>query len=87
MKKVSNGGKSVRFETKGKSPQKVGAVVKYGEMVLITRCTGYQRGPQITMNEIKVRQSARLRDRKRKVNMTTELTCVTNVGGCRPFIT
>jgi hypothetical protein len=39
--KVSIGGKRIRFEAERKGPQEVGAVIKDGEIVLITRNTGY----------------------------------------------
>jgi hypothetical protein len=79
--KISDGGKCVGFEEERKGPQEVGAVIKDGKIVLITR------NPQITVDEIKVTQSTRLGNGKRKTNMTTKLTCVTDVGGSRAFIT
>jgi hypothetical protein len=85
--KISNSGKCVGFEAERKGPQEVGAVIKDGEIVLITRNTGYWRSPQITVDEIKVTQSTRLGNGKRKTDMTTKLTCVTDVGGSRAFIT
>jgi hypothetical protein len=43
--KISNSGKCVGFEAERECPQEVGAVVKDGEVVFVTRNTGYWRSP------------------------------------------
>jgi hypothetical protein len=43
-------GKSVRFDPQGKSPYKMGVIIKNNHIIVITQDTNNWRGPQITMD-------------------------------------
>ena len=50
---------SVRFEAQRKSPQVVSAIIKYDQIVFVTRDTDNWRCPQVTMNKIKLARRTR----------------------------
>jgi hypothetical protein len=58
-KEISKCAKRVRFESKRESPQIMCVIIKYNQVILISRNTGDRRCPQITMYKIEPTQSSR----------------------------
>jgi hypothetical protein len=56
---VSKRAESVRFKSQRKRPQVVSAIIKYNQIIFITRNTDHWRGPQVTMNKIKLARHMR----------------------------
>ena len=61
---------SVRFESQRKSLQVVSAIIKYDQIVFVTRNTDNWRCPQVTMNKIKLARRTRGGRMKGQTNMT-----------------
>ena len=75
--KMRKGGEGVGFQTKGERPQVVRAIIKDSEVIFKTRHTRNRGGPEVTVYEVEVAGSARMRGRKREAHMTTQLTGMT----------
>jgi hypothetical protein len=56
---VNEGGECVRLQVKGKSPKEMGKIIQNHQLVFISKKTGYRRGPEITMNQVKSLLSSR----------------------------
>jgi len=56
---VSKRAESVRFKSQRKSPQVVSAIIKYNQIIFVTGNTDNWRGPQVTMNKIKLARRTR----------------------------
>jgi len=61
---------SVRFESQRKCSQVMSAVIKYNQVIFITRNTDNRGGPQITVNKIKLARRTRGGRIKGQSNMT-----------------
>jgi hypothetical protein len=66
---VCEGGECVGFQSKRKSPKKMGKIIQDHQIVFITRKTEYRRGPEITMNQVKSLLSPRRRSGEREASM------------------
>jgi hypothetical protein len=69
-KEVCESGESVRLQSQGKSPNKMGIIVQNHQIVFVSRKTDYRGGPKITMNQVKSLLSPRRRSRKRETSMS-----------------
>ena len=67
---VSKRAESVKFEAQRKSPQVMSAIIKYNQIIFITGNTDNRRGPQVTMNEIKLARRTRGGHMKGQTSMT-----------------
>jgi hypothetical protein len=68
---VKEGGEGVGLGTQRESPRVVREIIDHDQVVLVARHAKNRRSPQITMDKIK--DVRRMRRRKRKANMVTQL--------------
>jgi hypothetical protein len=66
---VSERAESVRFKLQRKSPQVLSAIIKYNQIIFVTGNINNWRGPQVTMNKIKLSRSTRGGHMKGQMNM------------------
>jgi hypothetical protein len=81
---VKKGGEGVRLGTQREGSGVVREIINDHQIILITRNDEYRRSPHITVDKIKSMHSMRRRRRKRKLNMTTKLACLTEVLNSSP---
>jgi hypothetical protein len=74
---VRESGESVRFEAQRKSLGVMSTIIKNNQVVLITKNTHDRRCPKITVDQIKRSYNPRRGTRKRKSNMSIQLTRMT----------
>jgi hypothetical protein len=67
---VCESGESVRLQSQGKSPKKMGIIVQNHQIIFVSRETDNRRGPKITMNQVKGLLSPRRRSAKRETCMS-----------------
>ena len=66
---VSKRTESVRLKAQRKSPQIVSAIIKYNQIIFVSRNTVNWGGPQIIMNKIKLARRTRGGHMKGQTNM------------------
>ena len=68
---------SIRLEALRKSPQIVSAIIKYDQIIFVTRDTNNWRCPQIAVYQIKILRCPRRGASERKADMSPKLTSMT----------